>query len=125
MSEAKWAAGPYRLELVRESPFGVKIWAGEKVILSQDAYCFASGQKTRHDNEMGLFFSHRGTTTPDAAQAAIAEQDATARLLGAAPELYDALELVWDTYGMDPSVDSSIWQTVRAALAKARGEGAE
>jgi len=46
-------------------------------------------------------------------------------LSAAAPELYEALQLVWDTYGMDPSVDSSIWQTVRAALAKARGEGTD
>jgi hypothetical protein len=41
------------------------------------------------------------------------------RLIAAAPELLDALKLVADTYGFDPSVDSSIWQTVFAAIAKA------
>src|SRR3546814_17595280 len=45
--------------------------------------------------------------------------EANARLIAAAPDLLEALQLVWDTYGMDPSVDSSIWQTARAAIAKA------
>lgn len=49
------------------------------------------------------------------------EQEANANLIGAAPDLLEALQLVWDTYGMDPSVDSSIWQTARAAIAKATG----
>ena len=44
-----------------------------------------------------------------------------ARLIAAAPELLEALQLVWDTYGMDPSVNSSIWQTVSAAISKATG----
>src|SRR3546814_11845342 len=47
--------------------------------------------------------------------------EANARLIAAAPDLLEALQLVWDTYGMDPSVDSSIWQTARAAIAKATG----
>src|SRR3546814_18241166 len=33
--------------------------------------------------------------------------EANARLIAAAPDLLEALQLVWDTYGMDPSVDSS------------------
>jgi hypothetical protein len=45
-----------------------------------------------------------------------------ARLIAAAPELYEALERVCDTYGFDASTDSSIWQEAFAALAKARGE---
>lgn len=47
--------------------------------------------------------------------------DADDHLIAAAPDLLEALELVWDTYGMDPSIDSAIWQTARAAIAKARG----
>lgn len=50
------------------------------------------------------------------------QDDDHAHLIAAAPELYDALQLVLDTYGFDSSTDSSIWQTVTAALAKARGE---
>lgn len=53
-----------------------------------------------------------------------ATSEADRHLLMAAPELLEALQLVWDTYGMDPSVDSSIWQTVRAAIARATGEAA-
>ena len=47
------------------------------------------------------------------------EINANGRLISAAPELLAALKLVWDAYGFDPSIDSSIWQTVQAALAKA------
>lgn len=50
------------------------------------------------------------------------EAEANASLLAAAPDLYEALHLVLDTYGFDSSTDSSIWQTVTAALSKARGE---
>ena len=53
---------------------------------------------------------------------AVVYQEDDATLIAAAPELYEALELVLDTYGFDSSTDSSIWQTVTAALAKARGE---
>ena len=45
--------------------------------------------------------------------------DDHAKVIAAAPELLDALLLVWDTYGMDSSIDSAIWQTVQAALKKA------
>lgn len=47
-----------------------------------------------------------------------------ARLIAAAPELLEALQLVWDAYGFDPSVDSSIWQAAREAIAKATGASA-
>lgn len=42
-----------------------------------------------------------------------------ANLAAAAPELLDALKYVWDAYGFDPSIDSAIWQTALAAIAKA------
>lgn len=45
--------------------------------------------------------------------------DDDAKAIAACPDLYDALLLVWDTYGLDPSIDSSIWQTVVGALKKA------
>lgn len=50
------------------------------------------------------------------------EGRANAYQFAASGALYDALQLVVDTYGFDPSVDSSIWQTALAALAFARGE---
>lgn len=49
---------------------------------------------------------------------------ANARLMAAAPDMLDALQLVLDTYGFDSSTDSSIWQTVTAAIAKATREAA-
>ncbi|MGK2908780.1 MAG: hypothetical protein ACSLE1_03125 [Sphingobium sp.] len=41
----------------------------------------------------------------------------------AAPLMLEALELVLDTYGFDSSTDSSIWQTVTAAISRAHGDG--
>lgn len=52
------------------------------------------------------------------------QNEANARLMAAAPDMLDALQLVLDTYGFDSSTDSSIWQTVTAAIAKATGEAA-
>lgn len=50
------------------------------------------------------------------------EAIANAQLIAAAPELLNALVLVVNTYGWDPSIDSAIWQTAFAAIAKALGE---
>lgn len=51
-----------------------------------------------------------------------AEFDSRLALADAAPDLLAVLERVWDAYGFDPSIDSSIWQDVRAAISRARGE---
>ena len=47
------------------------------------------------------------------------EAGANARLIAAAPDMLEALQLVWDTYGLDERVDSVVWQVVRAAISKA------
>lgn len=49
------------------------------------------------------------------------DSGADARLVAAAPDLLAALERVRDAYGFDPSIESSIWQEVNAAITKARG----
>lgn len=59
---------------------------------------------------------------PHGTWASVTEHVANAKLIAAAPDLLEALETVWDAYGFDPSIDSSIWQTVLAAIAKAKGE---
>lgn len=64
---------------------------------------------------VGLTISRELTVT------AALRQHRNARLIAAAPELLEALELVRDTYGFDSSTDSSIWHTVNAAIAKATG----
>lgn len=53
-----------------------------------------------------------------AAQADLAQKH---RIRDAAPELLEALKRVADAYGFDPSIDSSIWQEVFAAITKAEG----
>lgn len=47
--------------------------------------------------------------------------DADGRLIAAAPALYEALRRVMDTYGFDPSIDSSIWNEAAEALSLALG----
>lgn len=74
-------------------------------------YC---GQHDPHAKEA------RYQKTRDRWAAETREEGRKARLAAAAPALLEALELVWDTYGMDPSVDSAIWQTVQAAIGKAK-----
>lgn len=49
-------------------------------------------------------------------------RDANAHLIAAAPALYEALRRVMDTYGFDPSIDSSIWNEAAGALSLALGE---
>ena len=83
--------GPWRLELIQTWPFGFKITAGEHEIMAQTAYCSATGQKTREDCERGVGFGHKDPTSRDEAIRLNAEQDANARLIAAAPAMYEAL----------------------------------
>jgi len=131
MSEVKWTRGPWRLEVVQKFPFGVTIWAGDWIIMRQDAICFATGQKSRRDNETGLGFERGGATERAAAEAAIAEQDATAHLITAAPELYYALaeaalqlEYLHEKF-TETGSGNAVLARIRDVMAKARGEGTE
>ena len=87
MSEHKvFTPGPWKMEKIVEWPFGIHVLAGDKIIVTQDAYCCSTRQKTREDNESGVGFGHDLTTRVQAA-AAIAEQDANAKLIADAPRL--------------------------------------
>ncbi len=88
---AKYAGvtpGGWNLIPVKKWPFGVKVIAGEFDILSQDAYCHSTEQKTRLDCEMA-----RGFNREDCAEAiqAIKTQDANALLISDAPRLAAAV----------------------------------
>jgi hypothetical protein len=85
--------GPWSLELVQEWPFGVRVTAGDELILSQSAVCNSTQQETRLDCEMGYGFYENATEVHWRAETArkyIAEQDANARLISAAPELLES-----------------------------------
>lgn len=60
--------------------------------------------------------AHTGHSVADIA---FCKDDETAAFLSLTAELLEALKTVADAYGFDPSIDSSIWQTVFAAIAKA------
>lgn len=73
-------------------------------------------------------FEFRGTiaSVHDAEEiegVALIERDANARLIAAAPDLYDALAaLVAPSDPMKPTETRLLYQAARAALAKARGD---
>lgn len=130
MSEVKkdWLSVPWTLELVQKFPFGVRIVAGEREILSQHAYCHSTSQKTRQDNELGVGFVHNSKlnfTTVDEAQQHVAEQDAIARLISAAPDLLKALKgfYEYETVGSSHSWKEIVLM-VESALDKAEGKNA-
>src|SRR6185503_11100335 len=126
--EAKHTPGPWRLELRQSFPFGFEILAGQCGIIAQDAYCFSSKQKTREDNERGVGFPRRakdGETTAKMAADFIAEQDANARLIAAAPDLLSiVLRFValpggaWNPE-RHAAEEAELMQDARTALAKA------
>lgn len=49
------------------------------------------------------------------------EDESSARLIAAAPELYEALDAITHWNDRDGHVDASWWNAARAALARARG----
>jgi hypothetical protein len=118
-SEQQFTPGPWHLELIGSWPFGVRVTANGKEIMSQSAHCLSSVQRTRRDCEMGEGFPVRGATKAEAKRA-IAEQDANARLIAAAPELYKALKaLLPEGWGDDETMDHMPGvKLARLALAK-------
>jgi hypothetical protein len=74
------------------------------------------------NNSFHLYLADKSGRKVAACWGGSEEKMANGYLWSAAPDLYAALERVTGAYGFDPSIDSSVWQEVFAALAKARGE---
>lgn len=114
-----YTPGPWTLELVQKWPFGVRVVADRQEILQQSAYCSSTEQRTRLDCELGVGFGGRDFTTIAEAQVHIANQDANARLITAAPDLLEAAKLAMedccDLIGTDAG------NALEAAIAKAEG----
>ncbi len=132
MADAKHTPGPWTLELVQEWPFGIKVHAGGEVILSQSAVCNSTKQETRRDCEQAVGFNENDQDAyfrADFARKCIAEQDANARLIAAAPELLAVLmEALEDERGilgeLGYYLGSELKRRAEAAIAKANGEQA-
>lgn len=85
---SKHTPGPWEVGFKERFPFGVSVIApGGVVIHSEYAIAHATGQKTRRDCEGGFGFS--GADREQAIKM-VAEQDANARLIAAAPDLLEA-----------------------------------
>ena len=86
----------------------------------------------RATNGRFLFTPSHYVTSPNIVVAAIGKgqdiDEANARLIAAAPEMYEALKGLCHAYNVDEyslilSQDPEYWQKVFRALAKAEGEG--
>jgi len=107
--------GPWILAKNENWPFGIKVFSKSVEgieILSQHAYCHSSTQNTRKENEDGIGFKHGKDR--EEAKRAIAEQDANAALIAAAPDMLEALKHAQRLYDYD--------KTISAAIAKAEGK---
>lgn len=104
MSETKWTPGPWSWDAAPDHNWDVQVWSSPN-----SRVCFVA-----HDGEKG---NRTG--------------QANARLISAAPDMYEALDKFVEHYvGMINSGDCGFWnpededfvKAARAALAKARGE---
>lgn len=117
----------WQLHLTKTWPFGIRITEGQKTILDEPAFCHATEQKTRLDNERGVGFptsKRNGRTTASEATAFIAEQDAKGHLIAAAPDMLAALKAFTNWYDTDSSEfnrDTAYYDAL-TAIAKAEGK---
>lgn len=132
MSDFKGTPGPYQFVPIEKWPFGFEIKAGEYTLVAQDSWGWASGQKTRADNEQALGFE---SDQKQKVIAAIARQDADGRLLAASWDLLAACKGAMRIAELWCPADQSsnehqgeyealelMRQTIDAAIRKARGE---
>jgi hypothetical protein len=85
---SKHTATPWHVELVQEFPFGVRVLSQEIPIYWQDACCFATNQKSRRDNEIGVGFPREEVKN---VQDLIGQQDANAAYIVRCVNAHEAL----------------------------------
>jgi len=104
INQTKWTPGPWRVS--SESPRIIQ--KDYRAIGSDAGFLIAS---TMGRDNSGFYASEQ-------------EADANANLIAAAPELYDVCERLLDAvpYVSEYDVPMGLWDDIRAALAKARGE---
>lgn len=126
MSKPTHTPGPWVLELQEVRPHRIVIRAGDREILSQDMYAHSSVQRTLADCLAAIGFpaAERASII-----AALQEQVANARLIAAAPDLLEALNVFAGRYACPDSLSDGATMTftaadirlARAAIAKASG----
>jgi hypothetical protein len=119
MSDFKGTEGPYQFVPIEKWPFGFEVKAGEYTLVSQDSWGWASGQKTRADNEQALGFD---ADQKQKVIQAIARQNANGHLLAASWDLLTCLEeLTAAVRGKGPR-DGKTLARADAAIRKAKGQ---
>lgn len=129
--DAKFTPGPWEVVPIELHPYGLRVQSSltNEVILSQDSPAWSSKQRSREDNIAGVGFN--GDARSEVVSM-IERQAANAKLIAAAPELYEAavvaLHQWWndcDRLGdatdqlRDDSPSAKAYRALEAALAKA------
>ena len=108
--------GPWSLEQIELWPFDLVI---HPKIASLKRYAYGTADKNLDDVRAAK--SWRRDADRDGIIAAVAQQEANARLIAAAPDMLDALENLTIGIAMGWDLDG-ILENARAAIAKATGE---
>lgn len=117
MAETKFTPGPWIVTHEERWPFGIAV---EPNVLQMSRIAYSTKQKTLQDVRDATWFPFDEVEN---VAGLVAEQEANANLIAAAPDLYAALDAMFDEEGgffkMTTHADADM---VRAALRKARGE---
>lgn len=97
-------------------PFGFRIVAGDVEIMSQDAHCFSTGQKTRQDNDLAIGFPW---AERQAIQRVIREQNANGRAMAASKDMLAAIAAM--LRARSPADIDAAYVLMRVAYTKAVG----
>lgn len=122
-------AGHWQLVEPEQWPWDLLVMRGEEEILRMKRHAHSTDQKSLSDCLAGVGFDPRAEIPDfrrDAVVAALATQRANALLIAAAPDLYEALEMVRDAdedckRDKLPTIPPLARAKIDAALAKARG----
>jgi hypothetical protein len=107
--------GPWVLEQDEKWPFDLVI---QPNIVTIGRYAYGTSDKSLADVRVAKSFPH---SQRDTVASLVAEQEANARLIAAAPDMLDALENL--TIGIDMGWElDGILENARVAIAKATGE---
>ena len=111
MTQEKHTPGPWTVQMQDKWPFGISI---EPDIMQMRRVAYSTSHKSLDDVRAAVGFDHNQR---DDISAMVAEQEANARLIAAAPDMLEALHLALPYVRNDNTAS-----VMRAAIARATGE---